>query len=173
MPVGTAIRKVTRLGLPVLREKTKELTPKEILSDPVKRLVLEMEATMRVYDGVGIAANQVGEGLACFLMALEPGSPRCEEGIPRTVVFNPSVKILGKEEAVDWEGCLSVPGLRGRVPRAAALELSGLDEKAKAFKRVYEGFPARVVQHECDHLAGFVYLDRMDGLDSLTYLSQV
>jgi peptide deformylase len=173
MTVGTAIRKVTRLGAPVLRAKTRELSPAEILSPDVRRLVAEMEATMRVYEGVGIAANQCGEGLAGFLMALDPGSARCPEGIPRTVVFNPKVVFLGEERLEDWEGCLSVPGLRGRVPRFARLELSGLGEDAEPFTRVYEGFPARVVQHECDHLAGFVYLDRMDGLSTLAYLSQV
>lgn len=177
MSVGIAVRKVTRLGRPVLREAARALSPDEIRSEAVRRLVAEMEVTMREYEGVGIAANQVGEGVACFLMGLEPGSPRCAEGIARTVVFNPKLTLLGSERLVDWEGCLSVPGLRGQVSRAARVELSGLDERGKAFTRAYEGFPARVVQHECDHLAGLVYLDRMaaheSGLASLAYLSQV
>lgn len=168
-----AIRKVVRLGRPVLRSSARALTPKEIVSADIRRLVAEMEATMHEYEGVGIAGNQCGEDLAVFVMGLEKGSPRCPEGIERTVVFNPKVKILGKEVLEDWEGCLSVPGLRGRVPRAAKLELSGLDESGKAFTRVYEGFPARVVQHETDHLDGLVYLDRMDGLSTLAYVSQV
>ena len=103
-------------------------------------------------------------------MGLEEGSPRHKEGIPLTVVFNPEVRFLSEETAVDWEGCLSIPGLRGQVRRRLKLELSGLDHDAKPFTRVYEGFPARVVQHEADHLNGFVYLDRMDGLKTLGYV---
>jgi peptide deformylase len=170
MIVQTAVRKVVRLGRPVLRAKARELTPEEIASPDVRRLLREMAVTMEEYDGVGIAANQVGESLACFLMALAPGSERHPDGIPPTVVFNPHVRFVGDETAVDWEGCLSAPGLRGQVERRLKLELSGLDEKARPFKRVYEGFPARVVQHEADHLNGFVYLDRMKGLKSLCFL---
>lgn len=168
--VGVAIRKVTRLGHPVLRAPGRTLTPEEILSPDVQRLVEEMAVTMAEYEGVGIAANQVGEGLKGFVMGLEEGSPRHKEGIPLTVVFNPEVKFLSEELALDWEGCLSVPGLRGQVPRRVKLELSGLDHDAKPFKRVYEGFPARVVQHETDHLDGKVYLDRMADLKTLGYV---
>ena len=168
-----AIRKVVRIGRAVMRAKAAPLTPAQIVSEPIRRLVAEMEATMHEYEGVGIAGNQVGEGLAVFVMGLEPGAPRCPEGIERTVVFNPSVSFIGEELLEDWEGCLSVPGLRGRVRRRAKLELSGLDEQGTPFARVYEGFPARVVQHECDHLEGLVYLDRMQDLKSLCYLSQV
>ncbi len=168
--VKTAVRKVVRLGRPILR-KTLEKVPPELIGSPdVQRLLREMAVTMVEYEGVGIAANQVGEDLACFLMGLEPGSPRHKEGIPLTIVFNPEVRFIGKETLLDWEGCLSAPGLRGQVPRAAKLELKGLDERGRAFKRVYEGFPARVVQHELDHLNGKVYLDRMPDLKSLAFI---
>jgi peptide deformylase len=168
--VGVAIRKVTRLGHPVLRAPCRKLTPEEILSDDVQRLLEEMAVTMHEYEGVGIAANQVGEGISAFVMGLDEGSPRHEAGIPLTVVFNPEIKFLTEETLLDWEGCLSIPGLRGQVARAAKLELSGLDHRAKAFKAVLEGFPARVVQHETDHLNGKVYVDRMDGLKTLGYV---
>ena len=103
-------------------------------------------------------------------MGLSEGSKRHEEGIPLTVVFDPQVKFIGEETAMDYEGCLSVPGLRGQVERFLKLELSGLDHHGEAFTRVYEGFPARVVQHETDHLNGKVYLDRMKGLTTLTFV---
>lgn len=168
--VQTAVRKVVRLGRPVLRKTLRRVTPEQIASPDVRRLVQEMAVTMVEYEGVGIAANQVGEDLQCFLMGLESGGPRHAEGIPLTVVFNPEVRFLGKKLLLDWEGCLSVPGLRGQVPRAAKLELAGLDERGRPFKRVYEGFPARVVQHEFDHLHGKVYLDRMPDLKTLAFL---
>lgn len=162
MTVGTAIRKVTILGNPILRAKARVVTPAEILSKDVRRLIQEMAVTMEEYEGVGIAGNQVGEDLGVFLMGLPPGGKRHPDGIELTAVFNPQVKFIGDEKESDWEGCLSVPGFRGKVERHLKLELSGLGPDAKPFKRVLEGFPARVVQHEWDHLNGKVYLDRVD-----------
>lgn len=169
MLVATPVRKVVCLGREVLRAPARELSTKEIADPAVQRLIQEMAASMEEYEGVGIAAPQVGEGLSLFLMGLPAGNPRHEEGIDFTVVFNPKVRFLGEEKALDWEGCLSVPGLRGEVSRYLKLELSGLDEKGRKFTRRYEGFPARVVQHETDHLMGYVYLDRMTDLRSLAY----
>ncbi len=171
--VRVAVRKVTQLGHPVLRATTRRLKAEEIRSADVQRLVREMAVTMEEYDGVGIAGNQCGENLAAFVMGLPKGTKRHPDGIELTVVFNPVIKPLGDETEEDWEGCLSVPDLRGRVRRHLALELSGLGLDGKAFKRVYEGFPARVVQHETDHLNGLVYLDRMDGLKTLAYMSEM
>jgi peptide deformylase len=168
--VGVAIRKVTQLGHPVLRAPAKTLTPDEINSDDVQRLIEEMVVTMAEYEGVGIAANQCGEGLSGFVMGLDEGSVRHKDGIPLTVVFNPEIRFLTEELLLDWEGCLSVPGLRGQVPRRAKLELTGLDQHGAPFTRIYEGFPARVVQHETDHLNGKVYLDRMPDLKTLGYV---
>jgi peptide deformylase len=170
MIVGVPVRKVVRLGHPVLRAPARHLTAPEISTPEVQRLIEEMAASMIEYEGVGIAANQVGEGISLFLMGLAEGSPRHEEGIPLTVVFNPTVAFIGEETATDYEGCLSVPGLRGKVERRTKLELSGLDHHGEAFTRLYEGFPARVVQHEADHLDGKVYLDRMKGLTTLTFV---
>jgi len=170
MIVGVPVRKVVRLGHPVLRAPARHLTPKEINAPEVQRLIEEMAASMIDYEGVGIAANQVGEEVSLFLMGLTEGSKRHEEGIPLTVVFNPEVRFIGKETDLDHEGCLSVPGMRGQVERFLKLELSGLDHKGKAFTKLYEKFPARVVQHEVDHLNGLVYLDRMKGLKTLAYV---
>ncbi|MEK7383131.1 MAG: peptide deformylase [Elusimicrobiota bacterium] len=173
MLVSPAVRKVTLLGRPVLRKVLRRLKPDEIRSAEVQRLVREMAVTMREYDGVGIAGNQVGEDLSVFVMGLPKGTKRHQDGIGLTVVFNPEIRPLADETEEDWEGCLSVPDLRGPVMRFKKLELTGLGLDGKAFKKVYEGFPARVVQHETDHLNGLVYLDRMDGLKSLGYMSEM
>ena len=170
--VQTAVRKVVRLGDPVLRASTRALAAQEIRLPEVQRFIDEMAASMDEYAGVGIAANQVGQGLSLFLMGLPKGTSRHPEGIETTVVFNPTIRLLGDEKEVDWEGCLSLPGLRGQVERFRKLELSGWDQSGEAFTRTYEGFPARVVQHEVDHLNGFVYLDRMKDLRSLTYVER-
>jgi peptide deformylase len=171
--VGIGVRKVTHLGNPVLRKVLRKLKPDEIRTDEIRRLVQQMAVTMDEYDGVGIAGNQVGEDLSVFVMGLPKGTKRHPDGIALTVVFNPVIKPIGDEFEEDWEGCLSVPELRGMVRRHKKLELSGHGIDGKAFKKVYEGFPARVVQHETDHLNGLVYLDRMDGLKTLAYMSEM
>ncbi len=173
MIVGVGIRKVTQLGHPVLRKIVRRLKADEARRPDVQRLVREMAVTMDEYDGVGLAGNQAGEDLAVFVMGLPKGTKRHPDGIALTVVFNPVIAPIGGETEDDWEGCLSVPDLRGMVRRPKKLELSGLGLDGKAFKRVYEGFPARVVQHETDHLNGLVYLDRMDGLKPLSYIGEM
>lgn len=173
MIVSIGIRKVTHLGHPILRKVVRKLKADEIRSDEVQRFLAEMAATMSEYDGVGIAGNQCGENLSVFVMGLSKGMKRHPDGIPLTVVFNPTLSPVGSETEEDWEGCLSVPDLRGRVRRHKKVELAGLDHEGRAFKRTLEGFPARVVQHETDHLNGLVYLDRMDGLKTLCYTSEL
>src|SRR5437667_2867727 len=117
MIVGIPVRKVVRLGHPVLRAPARKLSPKEIAAPEIQRLIEEMAASMLEYEGVGIAANQVGEGISLFLMGLAEGSKRHKEGIPLTVVFNPKLEVIGKDTELDFEGCLSVPGMRGQVER--------------------------------------------------------
>ncbi len=176
--VRTAIHRVTRLGQPILRERTRSLTAKEIKDPSLQRLIDEMAVTMVNYAGVGIAAPQVGQGMSLFLMGFPKKNEdlaedeKHEEGIELTAVINPKIRIIGSEKEEDWEGCLSVPGLRGLVTRFKKLELSGLNQNGKPFTRRYEGFPARVVQHEMDHLDGKVYLDRMNDLTSLAYTDE-
>ena len=173
MIVGIGIRKVTQIGHPVLRKVLRKLKADEVRTTDVQRLVREMAVTMDEYDGVGIAGNQVGEDLSVFLMGLPKGTKRHPDGIALTVVFNPVITPIGDETVDDWEGCLSVPDLRGMVKRHKKLKLTGLGLDGKAFKRVYEDFPARVIQHETDHLNGLVYLDRMEGLKTLSYMSEM
>lgn len=173
MIVAPAVRKVTLLGHPLLRKALRRLKAEEIRSPDVQRLVREMALTMEEYDGVGIAGNQVGADLAVFVMGLPRGTKRHPDGIERTVVFNPEILPIGGQTEEDWEGCLSAPDLRGPVARHKKLELTGLGLDGRPFKKVYEGFPARVVQHETDHLNGLVYLDRMNDLKSLSYVSEM
>jgi peptide deformylase len=132
-----------------------------------------MIETMYEYHGVGLAAPQVHESL--LLAVIESQGERGR--IPLTVIVNPVVTVLGDspeaEMEVDWEGCLSIPDLRGRVPRYRKLKVEALDRKGSKMKFVAEGFLARVVQHEYDHLMGHVYLDRMSDLLTLTHLDEM
>lgn len=158
-----AIRKVARLGHPVLRQPTRELTRKEILSDEVRRLVADMVETMREYGGVGLAAPQVHEPLRLALIEISSDNDRyeAEETQPLLVIFNAKVSVLDDTPHGFWEGCLSVPGLRGYVERPRKIRVDYLDEDAKPRSMVAEDFLATVFQHELDHLDGVLYVDRL------------
>jgi len=168
-----SILKVSRLGHPVLREKARPLTPAFLAKSSTQTLIDNMIETMFEYHGVGLAAPQVHESL--LLTVIESQGDRGQ--IPLMVLVNPVVTILGEsteaEMEVDWEGCLSIPDLRGRVPRHRKLKVEALDRKGAKLKFVAEGFFARVVQHEYDHLMGHVYLDRMGDLRTLTHLDEM
>jgi len=164
-----SILKVSRLGHPVLREKSRPLTPAFLARPETQTLIDNMIETMYEYHGVGLAAPQVHESL--LLTVIESQGERGQ--IPLTVLANPVVTIIGKEMEEDWEGCLSIPELRGRVPRFRKLQVEALDRRGRKLKFVAEGFFARVVQHEYDHLMGNVYLDRMPNLQTLTHLEEM
>lgn len=168
-----AILKVARLGHPVLRRVATPVDPSEIAGPEIQGLIEDMIETCREYDGAGLAAPQVHVPVRVVLMELDenpryPGTPR----VPLTVVINPEITVDDAETQKVWEGCLSVPELRGLVPRHRAIRLRGLDREGAAFERRFEGFPAAVVQHECDHLDGKVFLDRMETMDSLHFLPE-
>src|SRR2546428_9398990 len=149
-----SILRVCRLGHPVLRVESKRV-PKEALSNPaLQTLIDNMMQTMVEYNGVGLAAPQVHESLA--IAVIESHGARGD--IPMTVLVNPDVTILDDELIEDWEGCLSIPDLRGRVPRYSKLRVDALDRHGHKIEFIAEGFFARVVQHEFDHLMGKVYL---------------
>lgn len=133
-------------------------------------LLADMEDTMRELDGVGLAAPQIGIGLRIVVFGFE-SNPRYpdEEGIPYTVLINPVLKPLSETVEEGWEGCLSVPGLRGLVPRWRDLHYSGFDAQGHAIERTVTGFHARVVQHECDHLDGVLYPLRIRDLRSFGF----
>jgi len=134
----------------------------------LQTLIDDMITTMHEYIGVGLAAPQVHESLQ--LAVIESKGSRGD--IPLTVLINPVVTVLDESLTEDWEGCLSVPDLRGRVPRYTKLRVDALDRHGKPLQLVVDGFFARVVQHEFDHLMGLVYLDRMRDFATLTHLAE-
>ena len=156
------------MGHPALREKSK---PVERFGTPELRALLEdMKDTMAAKDGAGLAAPQIGvsQRLVIFGVDHNPRYPDAEP-VPFTVLANPKIVLLTREIEEDWEGCLSVPGLRGVVPRYTRLRYSGFDIEGNPFERVADGFHARVVQHECDHLDGILYPQRMTDLSKLGF----
>jgi peptide deformylase len=155
-----AIREVLRMGHPVLRQVAR---PVERFGTPeLARLLQDMRDTMAHEDGAGLAAPQIGESVrvVIFGVSANPRYPDAEE-VPFTVLVNPVIEFLTEETEEGWEGCLSVPGLRGVVPRRTRIRYGGFDEAGRPVDRVADGFHARVVQHECDHLDGILYPMRM------------
>ena len=128
-------------------------------TDDLHRLVHDLQETMRAADGAGLAAPQIGEDWQVVIFGSDQINPRYPDApvVPRTVLINPVITPIGDEEVSDWEGCLSVPGLRGMVPRFSQIRYTGFDQYGDAIDRTVEGFHARVVQHECDHLIGKLY----------------
>ncbi len=150
------IREVLRMGDPRLLAKSAAVT--QFDSDELNQLLLDMRDTMAQLNGAGLAAPQIGVGLRVVIFGVT-SNPRYPgiEPVPDTVLINPEIKVLSDEIEEGWEGCLSVPGMRGWVPRWLRLHYAGYDEHGKRFERDAEGFHARVVQHECDHLDGILY----------------
>ena len=168
-----AILKVARIGHPVLRQPADPLTLDEIRSPDTQRLIDDMVETMREYDGAGLAANQVHTlKQVCVIEVL--GNPRYPDApdVPLTVLINPVVTPLTDEIEDGWEGCLSVPDMRGLVPRFAAVRLEAYDREGGRIDVVAKEFFARVIQHETDHLKGIVYIDRMRDLSSLSFMAE-
>ena len=167
------ILKVARLGHPVLRLKAAQVPLKQITTPAVQTFIQDLIQTMREYDGVGIAAPQVHASLQIAVIEANhnPRYPKAPK-ISQTILINPHVRPASKERVLDWEGCLSVDNFRGVVPRWRKVEVEAYNEKAKPVRFHANGFFARVIQHEWDHLQGRVYLDRMRGLKTLTHLSE-
>lgn len=169
-----ALRKIARMGHPVLR------SPAAAVEDPqaagVALLVRDMIETMEDAGGAGIAAPQLYEPLRILVFRVPP--ERVSEDpsdLPQdlTVLINPSVEALGRERALAFEGCLSLPGLRGAVPRAFRIGYRGLTLEGRTIEREVSGFHARLVQHECDHLEGILYPQRMSDLRLLTFVEEL
>jgi peptide deformylase len=169
-----AILKVARMGHPVLRRPARDLTPDEIRSPAIARLVDDMRATMIEYGGVGLAAPQVHEPLRLALIEFGADNARYEIAAPQPllIVFNARVTVLDEARAGFWEGCLSVPGLRGYVERPSRIRVDFLDAQARHQSIAAEGFLATVLQHELDHLDGILYVDRVEDPAKLAFVEE-
>lgn len=166
------VRDVIRMGHPVLRQRAK---PVEKFGTPeLKQLVQDMVETMEFKNGAGLAAPQIGVSQRVVIFGVEhnPRYPDAEP-VPFTVLVNPKLVMLTREVEEDWEGCLSVPGMRGVVPRYTKLRYSGFDADGNPIEREATGFHARVVQHECDHLDGILYPQRMTDLSKLGFIEEL
>lgn len=158
-----AIKPVVKMGNTQLAEPS---LPVRDFTDPIlQSIISDMQDTMQYEGGVGIAAPQIGYPLRIIIFGFETNQRYPHEaGVPLTVLFNPEIEILTDETEDGWEGCLSVPGLRGLVPRYRKVNYSGYDRNGQRIARSAEGFHARVVQHECDHLDGILYPMRIKNL---------
>ena len=167
------ILKVAELGHPVLRERAAPVDPKKIHTELFQRFIDDMIETMHEYVGVGLAAPQVHVSKQIAVLECE-AHPRHREmpAIPLMVIVNPVLTPVSEETAADWEGCLSIPELRGVTPRYTSLRLEAYGRNGERIELVAKDFFARVLQHETDHLNGKVYLDRMGDLTSLCHLRE-
>jgi peptide deformylase len=167
-----SILKVARIAHPVLRSPAKPVEKQAFRDRLFQKLIDDMRGTMYEYDGVGLAAPQVHEGLRLAVIEVPGSDERARAEVPFTVLVNPVVTPLGDERENGWEGCLSIPDLRGVVPRLKRLKLDALDRDGKPYSLEAQDFFARVIQHECDHLDGNVYIDRMPDMRSLTFIKE-
>ena len=156
------------MGHPVLRERARPLEPDEIGSPRIQELIDDMFETMHDSQGIGLAGPQVHESIRLFVAGVDDP----EGGMPLVVIINPEVSPIGSKVEEDWEGCLSIPDIRGRVPRATEVRIKGFDREGRPISMTADGFPARVVQHETDHLDGVLFFDRMTSFESITFLDE-
>ena len=175
-----SILKIARMGHPVLRAKARPLHPSEIRKPKVQQLIDDMFETMQEYQGVGLAAPQVHESLRIFVAGFPPRPDADEEdaerddadNVPLMALINPQIEMASRDLVEDWEGCLSIPDIRGRVPRARQIVVRAFDQTGKKIEMPASGFTARVIQHETDHLDGVLFFDRMKNFQSLTFLDE-
>ncbi len=159
--------KIAKLGNPILRKIAAPIDPREIKSLEVQGLIDEMFEAMYDEPGIGLAAPQVSRSIQLVVMGC-----RDEGGFPETVLINPSIVYYGPEQVENWEGCLSVDGLRGKVTRPSVVRVKGLDRKGKPLDIEATGLFAVCIQHELDHLIGKLFLDRMTDMSTLTQLHE-
>ena len=163
-----SILKVARMGHPVLRAKARNLSLGDIKSPLIQKLIDDMMETMSEYHGVGLAAPQVHEDVRLFVATL--GGDDAEGNT--VALINPEITPVGTELVEDWEGCLSIPDIRGRVPRAKEIRVRALDRTGERIELRATNFSARVIQHETDHLDGVLFFDRMKKFETLTFLDE-
>ncbi|QJC56363.1 Peptide deformylase [Polaromonas vacuolata] len=153
------VREILKMGDARLLRVAQAVSPDQFDSDALHLLVADMFETMRAVNGAGLAAPQIGVDLQLVIFGTDQPNPRYPDSplVPRTVLLNPVITPLATDEVDGWEGCLSVPGLRGLVPRFSSIRYTGFDLYGDPIDRTVDGFHARVVQHECDHLIGMLY----------------
>jgi peptide deformylase len=165
-----SILKVARMGHPVLRARARALDRTEIKSAPIQKLIDDMLETMIEYHGVGLAAPQIHEGLRVFVASLDTSD---KDGDAEPVaIINPEITPASDEMIEDWEGCLSIPDIRGRVPRHREIKVRAFDRGGNRIEIRAQNFSARVIQHETDHLDGVLFFDRMKSFETLTFLDE-
>lgn len=163
-----AVRPILRMGDPRLLEIAQPV--RDFNAPELQILIADMFDTMAAAGGVGLAAPQIGVGLQVVIFGFEASARYPEAGaVPQTILINPCITPLSTVEELGWEGCLSVPGLRGEVPRFTEIRYQGFDEDGQPVDRSVQGFHARVVQHECDHLIGRLYPTRMRDMTRFGY----
>jgi peptide deformylase len=171
-----SILKVARMGHPVLRSKAKPVPPAEIRSARIQRLIDDMFETMREYSGIGLAGPQVHEGARIFVAGIRdaegPAEELSGEDMPLVAIVNPQITMIGERVEEGWEGCLSIPDIRGLVPRAHDITVDAFDRKGHSIQFTARGLPARVIQHETDHLDGVLFVDRMRSFETLTFMEE-
>ncbi len=162
---------VVKIGHPALRHKTQPVEKSRLADARFRALIPAMIRTMRRCHGVGLAANQVGLGIRVAVLECvsNPRYPEAE-AFPLEVWINPAIVEKSRKKVSDWEGCLSIPGYRGQVPRHEWVVLKAMTPEGRRVRRRFSGFHARVIQHEVDHLNGFFYMDRMPDLKSWVHL---
>ena len=166
---------ILKMGNPILREVSKPLLKEEIVSDQSKDLVKKMWEVMEQAGGIGLAAPQIGVLKQLAVIRLDSNSERYEniEDSEEFVIFNPKLEVLDETKQGFWEGCLSVPRLRGYVERPRKLKINYLNEKAEEKEVIVEDFLATVFQHELDHLFGFLYVDRLKSVKDLIFENEI
>ncbi|OFW12673.1 MAG: peptide deformylase [Acidobacteria bacterium RIFCSPLOWO2_02_FULL_67_21] len=164
-----SILKVARMGHPALRQRGRPLDRADLQTPHVQKLIDDMIDTMREYSGVGLAAPQVHEGLRLFVALLDEEP---DDETAASVIVNPEIVPDTPAREEGWEGCLSIPDIRGLVPRFTDITVRALDRGGRPLELHLKGFAARVVQHEADHLDGVLFFDRMTSMQSLTFLDE-
>ena len=164
-----SILKVARMGHPVLRERARPIDKSDIKDPFFQKLIDDMIETMHEYHGVGLAGPQVHEGLRLFVAMLDDDPDSNGEAI---AIINPEIIPNASDKREGWEGCLSIPDIRGMVPRFTDITVLALDRLGKKIELKLKEFPARVAQHETDHLDGVLFFDRMTSMQTLTYLEE-
>jgi peptide deformylase len=164
-----AVREILKMGDPRLLRVAQPV--RAFHTPELHSLITDMLETMAAARGAGLAAPQIGVDLQVVIFGSDQPNPRYPQAplVPRTVLINPVITPIGHEEEEGWEGCLSVPGLRGRVPRWHRIRYQGFDANGQPIERAVDGFHARVVQHECDHLIGRLYPTRMRDLTAFGF----